>query len=609
MRRTSIELLAPARDKVTAIEAIRHGADAVYIGAPKYGARVAAGNSVDDIKEVCQYAHLFRAKVYATLNTILYDEELDDACRLAWELHDAGVDALIVQDMALLEMRLPPIALHASTQMDNRGAAQVRWLRDLGFTQVVLARELSLSEIANVHQQVPDVSLEVFVHGSICVSYNGQCYASQHCFRRSANRGECAQFCRLPFDLIDANGSVLRHQRHLLSLRDMNRCADLERLLSAGVSSLKIEGRLKDTSYVKNVVAYYRQRLDEIIARHPDDYCRSSLGCHTFKFEPRLEAVFNRGFTDYFLNGRTDNMCNSLSPKSTGEHIGEVKSVGERCIIVSGVSSFANGDGICFYDPAGVLRGFRVNRVEGNKLFPHEMPIGLQSGTQLYRNYNHRLEMVLLHHSADRKIPLRWELRETDVGFSLQATVSADINVGKEFAHQHEMARTDQHEQIATALMRLGSTPFQSDAVDVTMSDNWFVPLSTLTGWRNEVVCELQEKCRDVKPKVQARKGKTSAPFEGKNVTYLGNVANRLAESFYLKHGATWVVRAMETSPSPTGKTLLMTCRYCILFELGYCLKVGKRSIALPLYLRLSDNRRFSLQFDCKECQMKVYAE
>ncbi|MDE6633916.1 MAG: U32 family peptidase, partial [Bacteroidaceae bacterium] len=362
-----------------------HGADAVYIGAARFGARADAGNSVEDIRQLVEYAHLYEVKVYVTLNTIIFEKELDDARRLIEQLNEAGTDALIVQDMAVpfllshkkkntpVTDKVSPlgkvISLHASTQMDNRTAEKVAWLRDLGFEQVVLARELTLNEIQEIHQQVPDVKLEVFVHGAICVSYNGQCYASQHCFGRSANRGQCAQFCRMPFDLIDKDGNVVQRQKHLLSLRDMNRSSDLEALLDTGVSSLKIEGRLKDPTYVKNVVAYYRQKLDEIFQRRPE-FCRSSLGHATFTFAPDPVKSFNRGFTDYFLHGRTTDMANIHTPKNMGEPVGYAQSKNEKerwiSITRSTHSPLHNGDGLCFLNNEGQLIGFRVNRTDGN---------------------------------------------------------------------------------------------------------------------------------------------------------------------------------------------------------------------------------------------------
>ena len=347
---THLELLAPAKNLECGIAAIDHGADAVYIGAPRFGARAAAGNSVDDIRQLCIYAHQFSAKVYVTVNTIIYDDELEATRQLIAELADAGVDAILVQDMGLLqipnsEFRIP---FHASTQTDNRTVEKVRWLAGLGFKRVVLARELSVDEIAEIHRQVPDVELEVFVHGALCVSYSGLCYVSQHCFQRSANRGECAQFCRMKFDLLDADGRELEHQRHLLSLKDMNQLQHLEELIVAGACSFKIEGRLKDASYVKNVVAAYSQRLDAIIAKHPDAYGRASKGRVSYSFTPNLKKTFNRGFTTYFLHGRQPDIFSPDTPKAMGEFVGTVKELRRDSFNVAGTASFANGDGLCF---------------------------------------------------------------------------------------------------------------------------------------------------------------------------------------------------------------------------------------------------------------------
>ena len=383
---TPLELLAPAKNLACGMAAVDHGADAVYIGAQRFGARVAAGNSVEDIRQLCDYAHPYGVRVYVTVNTIIYDEELEETEQLIRQLEEIGVDAILVQDMGVLRMDLPPIALHASTQTDNRTAGKVRWLRDLGFQRVVLARELSVSEIAAIHQEVPDMPLEVFVHGALCVSYSGLCYASQYCFGRSANRGACAQFCRMRFDLLDADGKELEHQRHLLSLKDMNLSDHLEELIEAGATSFKIEGRLKEVSYVKNVVAAYSQRLDAVIARHPDRYCRASQGHCTYSFTPNLNKTFNRGFTTYFLHGRQPDIFSPDTPKAMGEYVGYVKEIRRDSFNVAGTASFANGDGLCFINKERELEGFRVNRAEGNRLYPHEMPRHLHAGMALYRN-------------------------------------------------------------------------------------------------------------------------------------------------------------------------------------------------------------------------------
>lgn len=402
---TPLELLAPAKNLACGMAAVDHGADAVYIGAQRFGARAAAGNSVDDIRQLCDYAHPYGVKVYVTVNTIIYDEELEATEQLIRQLDEIGVDAILVQDMSVLRMAIPPLPLHASTQTDNRTAEKVRWLQQLGFKRVVLARELSVSEIAAIHQEVPDMPLEVFVHGALCVSYSGLCYASQYCFGRSANRGACAQFCRMKFDLLDADGKEIEHQRHLLSLKDMNQSDHLEELIEAGATSFKIEGRLKEVSYVKNVVAAYSQRLDAIIARNPDRYCRASKGHCTYSFVPNLNKTFNRGFTTYFLHGRQKDISSPDTPKAIGEYVGYVKEIRRDSFNVAGTASFANGDGLCFINGERELEGFRVNRAEGNRLYPHEMPRHLHAGMALYRNNDYEFERKLSRQSSERKIP------------------------------------------------------------------------------------------------------------------------------------------------------------------------------------------------------------
>ena len=377
---TPLELLAPAKNLACGIAAIDHGADAVYIGAPHFGARAAAGNSLEDIRQLCAYAHPFGAKVYVTVNTILYEEELVDVKQMLSDLAEAGVDAILVQDMAVLSLCPKGMTLHASTQTDNRTPEKVQWLKSQGFSRAVLARELSVEEIAGIHQAVPDMPLEVFVHGALCVSYSGICYASQYCFRRSANRGECAQFCRMRFSLEDADGKEIEHERYLLSLRDMNQSDNLLALAEAGATSFKIEGRLKDLSYVKNVTAAYSERLNEIVRQHPDKYCRASLGYSTYTFQPDLRKTFNRGYTTYFAHGRQPNIASFDTPKAVGEFVGTVKEIRHDSFNVAGTASFANGDGLCFLNKDHQFEGLRANRVAGNRIWPFRMPQGLRPG-------------------------------------------------------------------------------------------------------------------------------------------------------------------------------------------------------------------------------------
>ena len=601
----SLELLAPAKNLECGIAAIDHGADAVYIGAAKFGARVAAGNSVDDIRQLCHYAHQFDAKVYVTVNTIIYDDELKDTERLILELQEAGADAILVQDMGLLEsskFKVQSLKFHASTQTDNRTVEKVRWLRSLGFRRVVLARELSVDEIAAIHREVPDVELEVFVHGALCVSYSGLCYASQHCFGRSANRGACAQVCRMKFDLLDADGRELEHQRHLLSLKDLNQSAHLEELIQAGAVSFKIEGRLKDATYVKNVVAAYSQRLDSIIAKHPDEYCRASKGQCTYTFTPNLKKTFNRGFTTYFLHGRQPDIFSPDTPKAMGEFVGTVKELRRDSFNVAGTAAFANGDGLCFINKEHELEGFRVNRAEGNRLFPQQMPRNLRPGMALYRNNDMEFERLLSRQSSVRKIPVTFALKETPDGFSLSA-----LGVTVSIACEHQQAEKPQQENIIRQLSKLGGTPYECSGVEMPADFNYFIPSSLLADLRRQWV-EKNHGDRLFDMNLNQIQSKTcprdSRPVPHYDYPYLYNIANRQAQQFYgVTEPTAYELRG--------GNGPLMQCRHCLQYAMGYCVKHGgqKPTYKYPLFLRLGDGRRFRLEFDCKHCQMNVYAE
>lgn len=611
-----LELLAPARNLECGIAAIEHGADAVYIGAERFGARAAAGNSVDDIAELCRFAHVYEAKVYVTVNTIIYDDELNGTQELINRLHSAGVDAILVQDMGILSMNLPGIALHASTQTDNRTVEKVAWLASHGFGRVVLARELSLDEIAAIHRAVPGIELEAFVHGALCVSYSGQCYASQYCFGRSANRGECAQFCRLKFNLEDADGRVIERGRHLLSLKDMCRIDNLEQMADAGVTSFKIEGRLKDVTYVKNVTAAYSLRLNEIISRSNGRYRRASLGRCRYSFTPCLEKTFNRGFTDYFINGHRGKMASPDTPKATGEHVGHVKEIRGGSFTVAGTASFANGDGLCFMDDNRNLVGFRVNRVDGNRIFPFKMPSELKRGTELYRNGDRAFEKQLSHKSAERKIPVVMRLEAVVGGFRLEASVSGVAVASVTAEAEIQEAVRPQRENIEKQLAKLGNTPFECTGVELRPSDfNFFIPSSRLADMRRKVTEQLAGElsashgnngctpvsryCRQVCGMPQDEHAAGS---------WLLNVSNHLARHLYEDEGMTAVDDAFELRQPD--ELLLMQCRYCLRYALGHCVKRGgsRPSWHEPLFLCLPDGRRFRLQFDCVKCGMNVYA-
>lgn len=629
----TLELLAPAKNLECGVAAISHGADAVYIGADHFGARASAGNSVADIHALCDFAHLFGAKVYVTVNTIIYEDELSATQELITRLAEVGVDALLVQDMSTLAMRRVALAkvgrvplLHASTQMDNRTAEKVAWLRDLGFARAVLARELSVDEIKAIHEAVPEVELEVFVHGALCVSYSGQCYASQCLFGRSANRGECAQVCRMSYDLVDADGRVVVKDRYLLSMKDMCQVDHLEQLADAGASSFKIEGRLKDADYVKNVVAAYSQRLNEIIKRRGGDYRRASWGRVDYAFQPDLAKTFNRGYTDYFLRGRQHGLSTMFTPKALGEFVGTVKDLRGDSFRVSGMAAFANGDGLCFVkDQADgsarqgeLLEGFRVNSVEGNRLFPFHMPRGLRRGMSLYRNNDVAFGKALAGETARRVVPVSMEFGVTPDGFRLAMTVDTGEGKTLEWAvatpFEHQQANRPQEDNIRKQLSKLGGTIFEQKDLTIDQdAKGLFIPSSVLAQLRRDAVeaygKALEKATADV-GLTRDQEG-TGAPArfwseEYKKYPYLFNVANREARAFYEAHGQSGMEPALETA-EPRG-VVAMQCRYCIRYELGFCVRRGgkKPEWREPLTLRLGDGRGFRLDFRCGECQMNL---
>ena len=607
IKQRKIELLAPAKNLECGIEAINHGADAVYIGAPKFGARAAAGNSLEDIAALVEHAHLYNARIYVTVNTILKDEELKETERMIWELYRVGVDALIVQDMGITQLNLPPIPLHASTQMDNRTPEKVRFLADAGFRQVVLARELSLREISKIHEACPDVPLEIFVHGALCVSYSGQCYVSQACFGRSANRGECAQFCRLAFSLVDADGKVIVKDKHLLSLKDLNQSEELEQLLDAGATSLKIEGRLKDVSYVKNVTAAYRRKLNAIFVKRKE-YVRASSGTCRTEFTPQLDKSFSRGFTHYYLHGRSKDVFSFDTPKSLGEEMGTMKEARGNYLTVAGLKSFNNGDGVCYIDEQGKLQGFRINRVDGNKLYPQEMP-RIKPRTVLYRNFDQEFEKLLARKSSERKIAVAVRLSDNNFGFSLSLADEDDNSVTLALPREKELARTPQAENLKTQLAKLGNTPFEAERIDIDFTDNWFLPASVLAELRRQAVEKLIVARRiNYRQELAVMKPTTHA-YPQASLTYLGNVMNKQAASFYAGHGVESIAMAYEQTP--VDKAVLMFCKHCLRYSMGWCpIHQRERSpYKEPYYLVSADGKRFRLEFDCKNCQMKVNAE
>jgi len=631
-----IELLAPAKNLECGIAAIDHGADAVYIGAAQFGARQTAGNSTEDIAELTRYAHQFGAAVYVTVNTIVYEKELAALEHLLKQLVEMGVDAILVQDMAVLEIykklkaeyvargyRMP--ALHASTQTDNRSADKVKWLKENGFERVVLARELSLEEITNIHRAHPDVELEAFVHGALCVSYSGACYASQYFFNRSANRGECAQFCRMAFDLKDSDGETLIEDSYLLSLKDMCQLDRLGNLLEAGVCSLKIEGRLKDANYVKNVVATYSEALNAYIAKHTGKYCRSSYGRCTYTFTPALEKTFNRGFTHYFFNGRQKDISSFNTPKAMGEYVGYVKEIRRGSFNVAGTAMFANGDGLCFFNRQKKLEGFRVNRVENNRLYPLTMPKNLEPGMALYRNNDIEFERAMQGKTSTRKLQVRFVVDVVDGKLTFTATDECGRSANVVLNETPEKAQKSQHDNIVKQLEKLGNTVWTANEISINNSaDEFFIPSSRLAAVRRELLEALENTPVSNHTDNQAVDRTATNSVNANNTVYadtinIANVANTTAQNYYAAHGVKNAPTAFElnsdykagSTTAPSAVPPLMTCRYCLRYALGYCVKNGGKRPTWhePLHLEAKNGIRVRLAFNCAKCQMEVYAE
>ena len=616
-----LELLAPAKNADFGIEAINHGADAVYIGGPAFGARSNAGNSVADIARLAAHAHRYNARVLVALNTILRDDEVEPARRLAWQLHEAGADALILQDMGLLEVDLPPIQLHASTQTDIRSVDKARFLQDVGFSQIVLARELTLQQIEKIAAGT-DVALEFFVHGALCVAYSGQCYISHAHTGRSANRGDCSQACRLPYDLEGADGQLLAQDKHLLSMKDNDQSANLRALADAGISSFKIEGRLKDLSYVKNITAHYRTLLDGILAAAPDRYRRASAGRCTYTFTPQPEKTFNRGSTDYFVNGRQHDIGAFDTPKFSGTRIGTVGEVGLgwfEAEIDAGIDPLHNGDGLSFFDNEGELVGLRVNRAEplaggqhdsrSYRLFVSEAPEALAEGRELYRNRDQAFERALEKKSAERRVDVRLAFAETPDGFSLTLTDEDGVSASAAVVHPHEPAQNGERAlaTIRENLGKLGATLYAAapEAIAVTLSQPWFLPAGVLNGLRREAVEALDaaRAAAYVRPP-RAVPVEPPVPYPDDELTYLGNVYNDQARAFYAKHGVRLIESAYEANEE-SGAVSLMITKHCLRHDFNLCPKEVKGIKADPLTL-VNNNERLTLRFDCVKCEMHV---
>ncbi|MBW8371733.1 MAG: U32 family peptidase [Thiobacillus sp.] len=625
MQPHQLELLAPASDADIGIEAVNHGADAVYIGGPSFGARSAASNDIADIARLAAHAHRFNARVFVTLNTILTDDELEPARQQIWQLYDAGVDALIIQDMGLLELDLPPIQLHASTQTDIRTPEKARFLQDVGLSQIVLARELDLAQIAAIRAATrPETTLEFFVHGALCVAYSGQCYISHAHTGRSANRGDCSQACRLPYQVTDMEGRIVAHDKHVLSMKDNNQSDNLEALIDAGIRSFKIEGRYKDMGYVKNITAHYRTLLDELIERRPE-FSRASSGRTTFAFTPDPNQNFNREFTDYFVSGRKEDIGAFDTPKNPGLPIGYVSKVGDKWVELQADSPdivLNNGDGLCYYTLQKDLAGLAINRAEkvGEgvwRVFPKDPMTSfkdLRAGTLVNRNRDMNWTRMLDKASSERRIGVWLRLDETEAGFALTLTDEDGHTATASATHAKEPSK-DAVKAEATLrehLGKLGTTPFAAMGISLELTQPWFIPASFLNALRRDAVSALEA----VRAAAYARPARAQAVeppaiYPEDTLSYLANVYNNKARGFYARHGVKVIAAAYE-SHEETGEVSLMITKHCVRYSLSLCPKQAKGVTgvqgtvrAAPLTL-INGSEKLTLRFDCKPCEMHV---
>lgn len=607
--RKKVEILAPAKNLLQGMLAINSGADAVYIGAPNYGARSNATNPIEDIAELVRYAHLFKAQVFVVINTILYDNELDDCQKLIHELYNIGVDALIVQDMAIFEMDLPPIVLHASTQANNRDPEQVKFLHEAGMERIVLARELNLDQIKEIHETT-DVELEFFVSGALCVSFSGNCYMSIAGGERSANRGSCAQNCRLPYELIDGTGTTLISSSHLLSIKDLDLSDQLPNLIEAGITSFKIEGRLKDLVYVKNNVAYLRQKLDSFLANN-NQYQKASSGRTIINFDPQMDRSFNRGYTDYFVNHRTKKIGSWESPKSQGQYIGKVTNFTEKGYFIENADQLNNGDGLYFINENGEADGLQINVVLNDLVIPNTYK-SIPIGTDIYRNSDAAFNRLVEREDATiRKIGVTMTLNETTNGFELIVIDEdghksvASFSVEKEVSNKGEQVLED----IKKNLSKTGNTPFIVDEIELNLTDNWFLASSKVNEMRREALDNLITVRIDEYVRLEKQIVKTDHPFPVQQLDFTYNVSNRLARQFYKRHGVIEIEKAFELQWDP-GKSRVMTTKYCVKYELGKCPKFQRESmgekVVEPLTLKHGENE-YKLKFNCKPCEMEIW--
>ena len=609
--RKKVEILAPAKNLIQGIAAINAGADAVYIGAPQFGARTNATNSVEDIAEMVKYAHLFKAQVFVVVNTILYDNELETCKKLIWELFHIGVDALIIQDMALLEIDdMPPILLHASTQANNRDDNHVKFLADAGIKRVVLARELNLDQIKEI-SNATDVELEFFVSGALCVSFSGNCYMSVANGERSANRGSCAQNCRLPYDLIDGKGNLLMQSSHLLSIKDLDLSDEMPKMIEAGITSFKIEGRLKDIVYVKNNVSYLRKKLDNFLETNGDKYIKASSGRTFYNFEPQMDRSFNRGYTDYFLNNRKEKIGNWESPKSQGQFIGKVLEAKANGYVIENYEVLNNGDGLYFVNAEGFADGAQIN-VLVNDVAVLNAPKNIDPGTLIYRNYDAEFnKLVEQEKSAIRKIGVNLRFVEVENGFTIVVqdedghTAEHTLEVEKMPAKNEESAMS----ALLSNLSKTGNTVFIADHIDIETTAPWFLPTSVINEMRRVVLDKLRDVRISQYERLEKSIIKTSHPYPVQELDFTYNVANKVARSFYHRHGVSNIEKAFELQWDP-GKSRVMTTKYCVKYELGKCARFQRATmgekVTEPLTLKQGE-LEYKLKFNCKPCEMEIW--
>jgi putative protease len=605
-----IEILAPAKNLIQGIAAINAGADAVYIGAPLYGARTNATNSIEDIAEMVRYAHLFKAQVFVVVNTILYDHELENCRKLIWQLYEIGVDAIIIQDMGILEMKLPPIVLHASTQANNRDPKHVTFLKDVGFKRVVLARELNLDQIREI-RVASDVELEFFVSGALCVSFSGNCYMSVANGERSANRGSCAQNCRLPYDLVDGTGKVLKQSSHLLSIKDLDLSDHLPALIEAGITSFKIEGRLKDIVYVKNNVSYLRKKLDTFLESNPDYYHKASSGRTFYNFEPQMDRSFNRGYTDYFVNKRKEKIGSWETPKSQGQYIGKVLEAKANGYVIENFDILNQGDGIFFINGEGEADGAQINIIV-NDVIVFNSPKILVAGTDIYRNSDAEFnKLVEQEKSAIRKIGVVFTFSETENGFLLKVVDEDGHQAEQHLLTEKIPAKNEETalSGITTNLSKTGNTVFIVDDIELKLSGFWFLPSGLINELRRNVLDQLME--TRIKEYIRYERAieKTDHPYPVKELDFTYNVSNQLARNFYKRHGVTEIEKAFELQWDP-GKSRVMTTKYCVKYELGKCARFQRATmgekVVEPLTLRQGE-LEYKLKFNCKPCEMEIW--